>query len=161
MKKWCWIAMSVLIVIASDRDALAQSAGNFMVSAGPAWLDMTRSSATPLVSSSAAGTFSSPTSAEIHNAFTAEFIFSHFVTDHIAIEAAGGVPPKLSLFPQGVTMPVGPAGPSLGLGKFKPISTTRAWAPIVFAKYYFASPASRFRPYFAVGLNYTCSGRFS
>src|ERR1700761_3824851 len=136
--------------------AMAQSAGSLITSAGGAWLDFGPSSATALQSTSAAGTFTSPgTGGQIHNTFTAELALTYFITDHIALDLATGIPPKLNLFAQGVAKPFGQGGPSLNFGNLQPLATTRSWPPILFFKYYFGEAQARLRPFLGVGVNYT------
>ncbi|ATF90424.1 OmpW family protein [Burkholderia gladioli] len=136
--------------------AFAQSAGSFVASAGPAWLNFGRSESQGLQSQSTFGSFtSSGSTAEVHNAFTAQFLLSYFVTDNIAVEGTLGIPPELSVFAQGNAAPLGSGGPSLPLGNLHPLATTRAWAPILLAKYYFGSPQNKLRPYVGAGMNYT------
>src|SRR6202035_2258088 len=132
MKKARYLPLLTGVMCAS---VLAQSAGSFIATGGATWMDYGPSSATPLQSSSAAGTFtSSGTSGQIHNTWTAEAAFTYFITDNIAVDLATGVPPKLKLYAQGTVTPFGPGGPSLGLGNLQPLATTRAWPPILFFK---------------------------
>jgi outer membrane protein len=136
--------------------AMAQSAGSLITTIGGTWMDFGGSSATALQSTSAVGTFTSPgTGGQIHNTFTAELAFTYFVTDHIALDLATGVPPELKLYAQGMAAPFGPHGPTLDFGKLQPLATTRSWPPILFFKYYFGEPQTRLRPFLGVGVNYT------
>jgi outer membrane protein len=136
--------------------AFAQSAGSFVVSVGSAWLNFGRSESQEFQSQSTFGSFaSSGTRAEVHNTFTAQFLLSYFVTDNIAVEGTLGVPPELRLFAQGDAAPLGPGGPGLPLGGLHPLAKTRAWGPMLLAKYYFGSPQSKLRPYVGAGMNYT------
>lgn len=136
--------------------AMAQSAGSVISSVGGAWLDFGPSSATALQSTSAAGTFTSAgTGGQIHNTFTPELALTWFITDNIALDLASGVPPKLKLYAQGTAAPLGPGGPTLGLGNLQPLATTRAWPPILFLKYYFGEAQTKLRPFVGVGVNYT------
>jgi outer membrane protein len=135
---------------------MGQSAGSLITSVGGTWLDFGGSSATSLQSSSAAGTFTSPwTGGQIHNTFTAELSTAYFVTDHIALDLATGVPPKLKLYAQGTVTPFGRGGPSLGLGNLQPLATTRSWPPILFLKYFFFDAQTKLRPFVGIGANYT------
>ena len=135
---------------------MAQSAGSVMMSAGGAWLDFGKSSTTALQSSSPAGAFASPgTGGQVHNTFTGELLLGYFITDNIAVELAGGVPPKLKLYTQGTAAPLGAQGPTLGLDDLKPIESARAWPPVLFLKYYFGAAQSKLRPFMGVGVNYT------
>src|ERR1700684_2332119 len=153
IKKFACLA---LISGALCSSAMGQSAGSLVSSVGGAWLDFGRSSATPLQSSSALGTFNSPgTGGQIHNTFTLELSTTYFITDNIAFDLAGGIPPKLKLYAQGNATPFGAGGPSLNLGNLAPLATTRAWSPILFVKYYFFDAQAKLRPFVGVGGNYT------
>lgn len=137
---------------------LAQSSGSMVVTPGVAWIDAGLSSFRNLTSTSAAGTFGSDTTGQIHNLFTAEVLVDYFLTDHVSVEAAIGLPPKLKMYEQGMAMPLGPARPGIDLGKLQPLASARAWSPTIFVKYNFGSSASAFRPYLGIGVNYS---RFS
>ncbi|KVQ18861.1 OmpW family protein [Burkholderia cepacia] len=151
-----WIgALSLSVACGS---AFAQSSGSWVVTPGVAWIDAGLSSFRNLTSTSAAGTFGSETTGQIHNLFTAEVLVDYFLTDHVSVEAALGIPPKLNMYEQGMAMPLGSAGPGIDLGKLRPLASARAWSPTIFVKYNFGSGASAFRPYLGVGLNYS---RFS
>jgi outer membrane protein len=153
MKKLAYLA---LIPGAICGSAMAQSAGSVVTSVGGAWLDFGQSSSTAMQSTTAAGTFTSPgTGGQIHNTFTAELALTYYVTDHIALDLASGIPPKLKLYAQGRVTPLGPNGPGLDLGGLQPLATTRSWPPILFLKYYFGDAQSKFRPFAGVGVNYT------
>ncbi|MGF6732034.1 outer membrane protein [Paraburkholderia youngii] len=153
VKKFVCLA---LIPGAICSSAMAQSAGSLITSVGGAWLDFGQSSATPMTSITAFGTYTSPgTGGQIHNTFTAELSMTYFVTDHIALDLASGIPPKLKLYAQGRVTPVGPSGPGLNLGNLQPLATTRSWPPILFVKYYLGDAQSKFRPFAGVGVNYT------
>ncbi|WP_232478112.1 OmpW/AlkL family protein [Caballeronia calidae] len=134
----------------------AQQAGDTLITFGGAWMDFANSSASELQSSSLAGTFSSPgTTAEVHNAFTAQLLLSHFITDHIALDATFGVPPELTLAAQGNAMPLGAGGPQWFLAQYQPLLCVRAWPLTASIKYYLGSAMSRLRPFVGVGANYT------
>ncbi|MGF6659828.1 outer membrane protein [Paraburkholderia atlantica] len=150
------LAILALLLGATCSSAMAQSAGSLITSAGGTWLNFGGSSATPLQSSSAAGTFTSPgTGGQIHNTFTAELSLTYFVTDNIALDLATGIPPQLRLYAQGSVAPFGPHGPSLALGNLQPLATTRSWPPILFFKYFFGDAQQKVRPFVGVGVNYT------
>lgn len=150
------LACLALIPGAICSNAMGQSAGSLVTSAGGAWLDFGPSSATSLQSSSALGTFtSSGTGGQIHNTATFELSTTYFVTDNIAVDLAAGIPPKLKLYAQGNAAPFGAGGPSLNLGNLAPLATTRSWSPILFLKYYFFDAHAKLRPFAGVGVNYT------
>lgn len=134
----------------------AQNAGSFVTTVGAEWLNFANSSAQPIVSSSAFGTFTSPgTDAAVHNAFTPTLLLTYFITDHVAVEGFVAVPPKLEVSGQGDVTAFGAGGPSLALSSFQPALTARAFAPIVVAKYYFDAAESKLRPFLGAGVNYT------
>ena len=118
-------------------------------------MDFAESHSGNLVSTSQFGTFSSGTSAEVHNASTAGLFITHFFTDHVALEGVIAYPPKLNVFAQGTASPLGPAGPQMPLGGLQPLASTRAWPATVLLKYAFGSPDARVRPFVGVGANYT------
>ena len=150
------LACLALIPGAICTSAMGQSAGSLITSVGGAWLDFGPSSAAPLQSSSALGTFTSPgTGGQIHNTFTAELSTTYFVTDNIALDLVTGIPPKLKLYAQGTVAPFGPGGPSLGLGNLQPLATTRSWPPVLFLKYFFGNAQTKLRPFVGIGANYT------
>lgn len=147
------------LIASGGTTALAQEAGSLVVTGGAAWVNLGRSSAEELQSSSQLGTFTSPgTGAEIHNTFTGELLLTYFVTDHIAIEGAVGFPPKLNFFAHGVAAPFGAQGPSMPVDDLRPLVSARVWAPTVFVKYFFGEKDSVVRPFLGVGVNYTWFG---
>jgi outer membrane protein len=137
------------------KSAAAQSAGDTLVTVGGAWLDFANSSAGNLVSSSAFGTYSSQTSAEVHNAATAGLVVTHFITDNIAVEGVIAYPPTLDIFAQGNAAPLGGRGPQMPLGGMQPLASTRTWPATVLLKYSFGGAAQKLRPFVGVGANYT------
>jgi outer membrane protein len=64
------------------------------------------------------------------------------VTDHFAVEALLGVPPKLNLSGTGSLSELGELG------------SARVWGPVLLAQYHFGEPTSRFRPYVGAGISY-------
>ncbi len=126
--------------------AQAQSAGSTVVSAG--WFRvMPNSSADPLTIDSVGGRpvgMQRPnTGADIKAANTLGLSIDHFVTDHISAEFVVGIPPEHDV--EG----------DKGYGKYGKLGTVRQWSPAVLVKYHFLEPASRFRPYVGLGVNYT------
>ncbi|MDQ0143620.1 OmpW/AlkL family protein [Cupriavidus necator] len=93
------------------------------------------------------------------NANTLGLTFSHFVTDHIAVTAVGGIPPEFKLYGHGELIPPGPAGAlgrqSLGDPALNPIITkARQWSPAAMVQYHFLDPGTRFRPFLGLGVSY-------
>jgi outer membrane protein len=149
--------------------ALAQHAGDNLVALG--WFHVA-----PLDSSSELTTEVAPTpimtplrlpssfvsqgtGLSTDSADTLGLIFSHFLTDHIALTAVAGVPPTFQLYGHGVIKPPGPAGAlgiqDLGDPASNPIvKSVRQWSPAAILQYYFASPDAKFRPYVGIGVSY-------
>jgi outer membrane protein len=153
MKKlWCL----VLLLGLACSNAMAQSdGGRFVFSVGGAWHDLGWSSVGNIQSTSAAGTFASPNaSGQIHNSFAPTLALDYFVHPNISISAAFGYPVSENTVVQGAATPLGPHGPALDLGQFKPLTSERVWAPVLLFKYHFGTPQSRFRPFIAAGVNY-------
>ncbi|WP_206956060.1 OmpW/AlkL family protein [Trinickia acidisoli] len=146
----------VLVGMGFCRAALAQNAGDTIVSVGGAWIDFAYSSSSNFQSASAIGDVVSPgTNAQIHNAVTGEFQFTHFLSGHAAVELIMGWPPTLNMYAQGSVAPLGAGGPQLPLGNFQPLASASAWAPMVLFKYYFSGAQARLRPFIGFGANYT------
>lgn len=91
-------ALCFLAAMCFSPMTFAQSAGTFVATVGPAWVDFGRSGATELVSQSSYGTYtSSGTGGEVRNVLTPEAMLSYFITNNIAVEGTIGVPPKLNV----------------------------------------------------------------
>jgi len=129
-------ALSLLAACAAP--AMAQQAGDNVVSVGWAHLGLNQSSE-PLK----LGTFTVPNSgAHVSNADTAILQMTHFFTDNIAVTADLGIPPKFKL---------SGAGSLNGLGQ---LGTATQWSPAIVAKYYFGDANSQFRPFVGAGVTY-------
>ncbi|WP_316669135.1 OmpW/AlkL family protein [Ralstonia psammae] len=129
--------------------AHAQSAGSSIISLG--WLRvMPNSSSDPLFIDSIGGVpvnQSVPnTGARIKDADTVGLAFTHFITDNLAVELAGGVPPRHKITGANAFAPYGEIG------------SAKQWSPAMLFKWYFGGAESRFRPYVGAGLNYTWFG---
>lgn len=104
--------------------------------------------------------FTSPgTSLSTNNANTLGLVFSHFLTDHIAISTVAGVPPKFKLYGHGTIKPPGPAG-ALGSQNLDDpatnpiVQSVRQWSPAVIFQYYFRDADAKFRPFVGIGVSY-------
>ncbi|WP_373378894.1 OmpW family protein [Cupriavidus nantongensis] len=160
----------VLAALASTAvPAHAQKKGDNVVSAG--WFHIrTHGQSDPLTTSlldvpinyplGLPSSFTAPgSSISSSNANTLGLTFSHFVTDHIAITAVGGIPPEFKLYGHGELIPPGPAGAlgrqSLGDPSLNPIITkARQWSPAAMVQYHFLEPGTRFRPFLGLGVSY-------
>ncbi len=104
--------------------------------------------------------FDSPgTSSAVGDSDTEFFALVHYVTDHIAVSAGGGVPAKFKLFGSGTIRPTGPTGSifsvDLGSSANNPLASVKQWTPALLAQYYFGAPNDELRPFIGVGASYT------
>lgn len=163
------LTLMLAALAAFATPAHAQKKGDNVVSAG--WFHIrTHGQSDPLTTTlldvpinyplSLPSTFTAPgSSLSSSNANTLGLTFSHFVTDHIAVTAVGGVPPEFKLYGHGELIPPGPAGAlgrqSLGDPALNPIITkARQWSPAAMVQYHFLDPGTRFRPFLGLGVSY-------
>ncbi|WP_224013262.1 MULTISPECIES: OmpW/AlkL family protein [Paraburkholderia] len=104
--------------------------------------------------------FTSPgTGLSTNHANTVGLVFSHFLTDHIAVSTVAGVPPTFKLYGHGTIKPPGPAGAlgsqNLGDPATNPIvQSVRQWSPALIFQYYFRDADAKFRPFVGIGVSY-------
>ncbi|SPR95880.1 OmpW/AlkL family protein [Cupriavidus taiwanensis] len=163
------LALALAALASIAMPAHAQKKGDNVVSAG--WFHIrTHGQSDPLTTTlldvpinyplGLPSSFTSPgSSISSSNANTLGLTFSHFVTDHIAITAVGGIPPEFKLYGHGELIPPGPAGAlgrqSLGDPSLNPIITkARQWSPAAMVQYHFLEPGTRFRPFLGLGVSY-------
>ena len=168
MRKHLIAALAALLSFAS-LSAYAQKAGDNLVTLG--WFHvMPQDSSTPLTTHVAPVPINTPlrlpnsftsqgTSLSTNNADTAGLVFSHFVTDHIAVTSVAGIPPKFQIYGHGTIQPPGPAGAlgkqDIGDPAVNPIvKSVRQWSPALIFQYYFASSTAKFRPFLGIGVSY-------
>ncbi|GAB3630092.1 membrane protein [Pandoraea terrae] len=105
--------------------------------------------------------FTSPGSgAKVSNSDTLGLVFTHFLTDNIAMQTVAGVPAKFKLNGQGVIAPPGIAGAltsiDLGAPANNPIvQSVRQWSPALVFQYYFRDADASLRPFLGLGVSYT------
>jgi outer membrane protein len=160
-----WAALALCIPDA----AYGQTAGANLVSLG--WFHvMPQGSSTPLTTYVSPQPINTPlrlpsaftssgTGLSTTNTDTAGLVISHFFTDHIALTAIAGVPPKFKIYGRGKVIPPGPAAAFGTLDLDAPsnepiVKSVRQWSPAVLLQYYFASATARFRPFVGVGVSY-------
>jgi len=104
--------------------------------------------------------FTSPgTGLRTSSADTVGLVFTHFLTDHIAVSSVAGVPPVFQLSGHGLILPPGPAG-ALGSQNLSDpatnpiVKSVRQWSPALIFQYYFRDGGARFRPFVGVGVSY-------
>jgi len=102
---------------------------------------------------------SSGTGLSTGSADTVGLVFSHFLTDHIAVTSVAGVPPVFQIYGHGTIKPPGPAGAlglqDIGEASANPIvKSVRQWSPALIFQYYFAEPTAKLRPFLGVGVSY-------
>lgn len=85
---------------------------------------------------------------------------TYFMTDHWAITAVGGVPPKLDvnghgsvITPGALTKIVPPV--QMGLAANNPVATVRHWFPSAILQYHFGEKGSKWDPFLGVGLGFS------
>jgi outer membrane protein len=165
MKRVC---LAILFAVLS-ASAYAQHAGDNVAVLG--WFHvMPQDSSTPLTTNVAPtpintplrlpNSFTSPgTGLSTNSANTVGLVFSHYLTDHIAVTTVAGVPPVFKIYGHGTIQPPGPAGAlgqqNLGDPQTNPIvKSVRQWSPALLFQYYFNEPTAKFRPFVGVGVSY-------
>lgn len=151
-------------------NALA-AAGDMMVTFGAVNIDNSRSYSTPqrneVTTSIATRTglvpsrFESPGTEEtIGNAVKPILTLTYFMTDHWAITAVGGVPPKLDVIGHGSVVTPGALSkivPAVQMGKAanNPVATIRHWYPSVMVQYFFGEKNDSWHPFLGAGLGFS------
>jgi len=134
------------LLLAGITSAQAQSAGSLLIGTG--WMHIApQVSAGPMNTTqrSPLGTRSfsdGAISAQVKSSDTLGFTATYFITDNIAAEMVGGIPPKFTITG---------AGSAEGYGA---IGSARMWSPAILLKYYFGQANATFRPYVGVGASY-------
>ncbi len=162
-----YLALSLLVATATAQ----ADAGDMVVTAGFVNIDNSRSYSTPqrneLGSSIATQTgivptnFSSPgTEQTIGDAVKPILTLTYFMTDHWAITAVGGIPPKLDVIGHGTVATPGMLNrivPKVEMGKAanNPVATIKHWYPSVMIQYYFGERSDALHPFLGVGLGFS------
>jgi outer membrane protein len=141
-------AIAGAAALACMTAAHAQSAGTVYMTTG--WFHLApQSSSDPLQELSIGGTPVPPnlgiqkgTGASVDSSDTLGLSLGYFITDHIAVEAEAGIPPKFDLQGSGT------------LSQFGTLGTVRQWSPALLLKWHFMSAQSAFRPYVGLGVTY-------
>lgn len=134
------------LLLAGVSTAQAQSAGSLVLGTG--WMHIAPQVSTgPMASTqrSPLGTRSfsdGAISAQVRSSDTLGMTATYFITDNIAAEMVGGIPPKFTITG---------AGTAEGYGA---VGTTRMWSPAILLKYYFGQANATFRPFVGVGASY-------
>lgn len=147
------------------------SAGDLVMTMGLVNIDNSRSYSTPqhneLGSSIATQTglvpakFESPgTEQTVGGALKPILTLTYFMTDHWAITAVGGVPPKLEVNGHGsVTTPgaLNKMVPAVEMGRpsNNPVATVKHWFPSAMVQYYFGEKNANLHPFVGVGVGYS------
>lgn len=132
-----------VVALACTTAAQAQSAGTFYVTTG--WFHLApQSSSDPLKQISLGGTTLNRdvagTGATVDNSDTLGLSIGYFITDHLAAELEGGIPPKFNIEGSGSFSPYGKIG------------SARQWSPALLFKWNFMKPDDKFRPYLGIGV---------
>lgn len=134
--------VAILLSLSAMSAAHAQSAGQWVVNAG--WMHLNpQDSSQPLTVSALGNSAQVPGSGTaVSNADTFALNARYYFTDHLALEAALGVPPKLRLSGTGTLS---------GLGE---LGNARVWSPAILGQYHFGEPTASLRPYLGAGVAY-------
>jgi Outer membrane protein W len=147
-----------LLAICLSASAHAQHAGDNVAVLG--WFHvMPQDSSTPLTTNVAPTPINTPlrlpssftssgTGLSTNTANTVGLVFSHYLTDHIAVSTVAGVPPVFKIYGHGTIKPPGPAGAlgqqDLGDPQANPIvKSVRQWSPALLFQYYFNAPTGK------------------
>ncbi|HEX7933290.1 MAG TPA: OmpW family outer membrane protein [Paraburkholderia sp.] len=138
----CTRALALAAALLTGTAAHAQSAGDFVLSAG--WFHLAPQVSSKPLTVNALGTSmtESGSGATVDDSDTFGLTATYFFTDHIATTAVFGIPPKFNLSGTGSLSALGQIG------------SAYEWSPTLLMKYYFNDPQSRFRPYFGAGASY-------
>jgi len=166
MQSCCALALAALG--AACGSARAAQPGDNVVQTG--WIHLLpNSSSTPLhtqlepsLIGSLAGVqsaFDSPgTSAKVAPGDTLALIFTHFIDNHFALQAVGGIPARVNIVGAGSVAPTGLLGSflkvDLGAPQNNPLVSVVEWTPAGLLQYYFGRPGGKWRPYIGAGLSY-------
>ncbi|WP_081066643.1 OmpW/AlkL family protein [Burkholderia cepacia] len=136
------IGLATALSLFAISSAHAQSAGNWVVNAG--WMHLAPQDSSDPLTVNALGTSATipGSGASVSDADTVALSARYFVTDHIAVEALLGVPPKLRLSGTGSLSTLGELG------------SARVWGPSLLAQYHFGESQARLRPYVGAGISY-------
>jgi outer membrane protein len=164
-----------LVAACLSTSGYAQQAGDNVVSLG--WFhiapqyssDPLTTHVAPMPINGSLGLPSAFTSAgtglTVSNANTIGLTVTHFLTDHWAVTAMGGIPPAFRIGGYGVIQPPGPAGAlgqqNLDAPSNNPIvGKVRQWTAGAMLQYFFGKAEARFRPFVGVGMTYTWFNAF-
>ncbi|MFX1764567.1 OmpW family protein [Paraburkholderia sp. A1RI-2L] len=157
------------VAVVLSTAAHAQHAGDNVAVLG--WFHVApQQSSTPLTTTVAPSPINTPlrlpnsstspgTGLSTSSANTVGFVFSHFLTDHIAVSTVAGVPPTFKLYGHGTVKPPGPAG-ALGSQNLSDpatnpiVKSVRQWSPALLFQYYFRDADAKFRPFMGIGVSY-------
>lgn len=168
-------ACVTLVAACAATGTYAQRAGDNVVSLG--WYHVApRYSSDPLTTHVAPMPINGPlglptaftsvgTGLTVSHADTVGLTFSHFLTDHIAVTALGGIPPEFHLNGFGVIRPPGPGGAlgqeNLSAPSNNPIvGKVRQWTAGAMLQYFFGKAEARFRPFVGIGMTYSWFNSF-
>jgi outer membrane protein len=145
------VAVALATLFASSG-AMAQKAGDTIVSVGVAVIAPRESLGTLRSVGPAAPLFNAATAGatvSIDNETTVSFSALHMFSDNLAAELTLGIPPKFTVDVQ------------LRSGSHPGAATARELTPALVGKYLFQTPADRVRPYLGLGVTHASFRRVS
>jgi outer membrane protein len=127
--------------------AQAQQAGSIVVGAG--WYRLSpqeKGQPLTIVSPSALAGEVPNTGSSVGNANTLGLTAEYFVTNHVAVEAVFGIPPRYHLQGAKALEPVGELG------------SAKQYSPSLLVRYHFGEPSQKLRPFAGLGVSYVSYG---
>ncbi len=165
------LSITAMCAVQGFSNQVHAAAGDLVMTMGLVNIDNSRSYSTPqhneLGSSIATQTglvpskFDSPGTEEtIGGSVKPILTLTYFMTDHWAITAVGGVPPKLDVNGHGAVTTPGALNaivPAVDMGRASnnPVATVRHWFPSVMVQYYFGEKSSNWHPFLGAGIGYS------
>ena len=135
-----------LMLASTSATVQAQSAGSLLLGSG--WMHVAPQVNTGPMNTTQRSPYGSLSfsdgaiSAQVKSSNTLGLTATYFITDNIAAEFVGGIPPKMTITG---------AGSAQGYGT---IGSASMWSPAIMLKYYFGQASAAFRPYVGVGASY-------
>lgn len=161
----------VLFLVFVSGMAIAAQEGDLVLAVGAVKIDNSHSSSGPQQNELAPSivtqiglvpqSFSSPgTEQTVGDATKLILTLAYHMTDHWAVTALVGIPPKLEIYGHGTVFTPGllnslvPAVP-LGKAADNPVASVLHWFPAVMVQYYFNGAHDTIRPFVGAGIGYS------
>lgn len=140
-------ALSVIALAAFASSAMAQKAGDNVISVGWMYLNPFDSSDPMKITAHPNQSLIGPranTGASVSNANTLGIAYTRFITDNFSVTVDAGIPPKFKLNAQGDIA-------KAGVGE---IGSASQLSPAILAKWHFLGSEAKIRPFVGIGATY-------